>query len=93
MNTMPTTTELSDRFGGAWTASPLRWSGVVDRATINLWSVDSSGELFVAIALSESKRKVCEVEGPNWSLLVETGLDLVRRHDSLATPTVWKEDL
>ncbi len=93
MNTMPTTTELSDRFGGAWTATPLRWSGVVDRATVNLWSVDSSGELFVAIALSESKRKVCEVEGPEWSLLVETGLEAVRRHDALAKPTVWKEDL
>jgi hypothetical protein len=93
VNALPTTTELSDRFGGAWTSTRLRWSGVVDRATVNLWSVDSSGELFVVIALSESKRKVCEVEGPNWSLLIETALDLVRRHDSLAKPTVWKEEL
>lgn len=93
MNALPTTTELTDRFGGAWSATPLRWSGVIERATVNLWSVDSSGELFVAIAISESQRKVCEVEGPNWSLLIETALDLVRRHDSLTRPMTWKEEL
>lgn len=63
--TMPSTSELSDRFGGTWTSVPLRWSGLVDGVTVNLWSVDASGELFVAIAISASKRKVCEVEGPN----------------------------
>ncbi|CAB4150336.1 hypothetical protein UFOVP567_16 [uncultured Caudovirales phage] len=93
MSALPTESELANRFGGTWTATPLRWSGVVERATINLWSVDASGELFVAIAISESKRKVCEVEGPDWSLLIEAALDLVRRQDSFTKPTTWKEDL
>jgi hypothetical protein len=102
MNTMPTTTELSDRFGGAWTLGSntysRRWDGVVDRSKITLWQEQAgSGSTFVAVAISDAKFKVCEVEGPDWTQVVETALELARRYQSservLFSTVMLTEDL
>ena len=87
MNTLPTTNELTNRFGGAWRLGSntysRRWDGVVERSKITLWQEEcGAGSTFVAIAISDSKFKVCEVEGPNWPEVVETALELVRRYQS-----------
>ena len=94
---LPTPDSLSSRFGGDWTAfstpACCRWSGIVDKVSITLWSEDHAGNSFIAIAMSESRTKVCEVEGQAWSEVVETSLELARRHQSLEQPIVWREDI
>jgi hypothetical protein len=94
---LPTLESLSNRFGGDWTSSETpsccRWTGVVDKVSVVLWSDSLSGGPFVSIAISESRTKVCEVEGQTWSEVVETSLELARRHHSLERPITWREDI
>lgn len=85
--TLPSTNELSDRFGGAWSLGSntysRRWDGVVERAKITLWQEQcGASSTFIAIAISDSKFKVCEVEGPNWTEVIEAALELTRRYQS-----------
>jgi hypothetical protein len=102
MNTIPTTAELSGRFGGTWSLGSntysRRWDGVVDRSKITLWQEqDGGGSTFVAVSISDSKFKVCEIEGPDWTQVVETALELARIHQSdkraLFSTVMINEDL